>query len=71
MMAERVVDPFEMVEVEIKHRKPLAAKRYRGQCFAPAVRAAAAVGKVGKGVMTRHMGDLLFRASALGDVFVG
>ena len=70
LVAERIVDALELVDVDIEDRKRLALGKLR---HAPLQMAAHqhAVGQVGQRVVMRHMRDALVGADALGDVVMG
>ncbi|MEY9743663.1 hypothetical protein ABIF65_003037 [Bradyrhizobium japonicum] len=69
-MAERVVDPLELVDVDVMHRD-LFATGDGGELRAQMLVEHGAVGQVGQRVVMGEVGDALLDAPALGDVFVG
>ncbi len=70
MMAERIVDLLESVEIEAQHGKAALATEV-GEGFFDLLGEQDAVGQAGQRVMARHEGDARFRAPPLGDVFIG
>ena len=66
-MAERVVDALEFVEVEVEHRKLLAAPDPL-QRLVELLAEQHAVGQIGQRIVVRQMRDPLLRQLALGDV---
>ncbi|MEH2621608.1 hypothetical protein V1285_006554 [Bradyrhizobium sp. AZCC 1620] len=69
-MAERVVDAFELVDVDVEHRQ-LLARPYRPERAFQPLAELDPVRQVGQAVVVRQMLDLLVRAAALGDVLDG
>ena len=68
-MAERVVDAFEMIEIEAVHREALAAaRRTRASNSLSRSLNKHAVGQIGQRIVMRHIGDARFGLLALGDV---
>jgi hypothetical protein len=64
---ERVVDVLEVIEIEIEKRDPLAPLRTLERTL-ELVRELHTVGQSSQQVVVRHVGDLLLRPFALGDV---
>ena len=70
MMAERVIDALEMIEVEAKHRQALATLDAL-DLVVELFEQQRAIRQVSQRVVARHVRDTFFRALALGDVFMG
>ena len=69
LVAERIVDALELVDVDIEDRERLALGKLRHAALQmPAHQHA--VGQIGERVVMRHMRDALVGANALGDVVV-
>ena len=62
VMAERIVDALELVEVETQHRQALAALDAL-DLVVELLEQQHAVGQVGQRVMARHVRDALFRSA--------
>ena len=69
-VAERIVDAFEVIEIEAEHGEALAALDPLELVF-EALAQHGAIGQVGQRIVARHMHDALLGALALGDVLVG
>ena len=69
-MSERVIDAFEMVEIEVEKSKLVAAMD-AGERLAEPLVEQHAVGQVGERIVPRHVRDLDLGAPALGDVLMG
>ena len=70
MVAERIVDALEVVEVEAKHREALAALDALDLVI-ELFEQQRAVWQVGQRVVARHVRDTFLRALAFRDVFMG
>src|SRR5436309_2766070 len=69
-MAKRVVDSFEVVEVEIENGKPRATMDPT-QLLVQPLAEHHAIGQVGQCIIMRQMRNALLGALAFGDVLVG
>ena len=67
-MAERVVDRFEIVEIDAEHREAAAAALQVGDHLLHAQAQQDPVGQRGQRIVMRHVGDARFGRLALGDV---
>ena len=65
-MAERVVDRFEVIEIEQKDRERLGAAA--GEHLLDLLAEHRAVRQIGQRIVPRHVGKARFGAAALGDV---
>ena len=70
MVAERIVDALEVVEVETEHREALAALDALDLVI-ELFEQQRAVGQVGQRVVARHVRDTFLGALAFRDVFMG
>ena len=70
VMAERVVDALELIEVETEHGQAFAALDALDLVI-ELLEQQHAIGQIGQCVVARHVRDAVFRALPFGDVFVG
>ncbi|MNM34757.1 hypothetical protein D3C81_454140 [compost metagenome] len=67
-MAEGVIDPFEMIQVQVEHRKWRCTAPGGGKRLVQALDQHGPVGKAGEAIGTCHQGEFLFGQAALGNV---
>ena len=70
VMAERIVDALELVEIETQHRQALAALDAL-YLVVELLEQQHAVGQIGQRVMACHVRDALFRALTFSYIFLG